>query len=248
MRKPLSAIYRIIERLALNQFDVVFAENSYARDYPWVRKHMTVLNLPDVGLLQGLNDGSKFPNFTVGYIGGGTEERGVVSVAHALQKLRARGAEFEYQCIGPMNATVLGNETFNDGINEGWISAPGRMSGTDGWKIISRCHVGVALLQPIPNYVDSWPTKMFEYMAMGLPVIVSNFPLYRDVVERHECGICVDPMDTTAIAEAIDYLANHPEEAKRIGDNGKAAVQQYNWNNEEAKLVALYGELIREAA
>jgi glycosyltransferase involved in cell wall biosynthesis len=246
IRKLLSKIYLIVERFALNRFEVVFAENSYSADYVWVRRCTTVLNLPDVRLLPVQSGVSKFPNYTIGYIGGGTRARGVVVVAQAVGMLRAKGIEIDFLCIGPMSDEVCSSEVFRSAVDAGWIHSPGRISGPDGWEIIARCHLGIAVLQPIPNYIDSWPTKMFEYMAMGLPVIVSNFQLYRDVVERHECGICVDPMDVVAVAQAIEYLVAYPNEAKRMGDNGKAAVHQsFEWKNEELKLLALYRSLIR---
>jgi glycosyltransferase involved in cell wall biosynthesis len=85
---------------------------------------------------------------------------------------------------------------------------------------------------------------MFEYMAAGVPVIASHFPLWRQIVEGNACGICVDPLDPQAIAGAIDYLATHPEDAERMGRNGQRAVAaKYNWNIEEQKLLDFYAAL-----
>ena len=58
---------------------------------------------------------------------------------------------------------------------------------------------------------------MFEYMSAGIPVICSNFPLWRDIIEKHQCGICVDPQNSSEIALAIDFLAQNPKEAKVMG-------------------------------
>jgi glycosyltransferase involved in cell wall biosynthesis len=114
-----------------------------------------------------------------------------------------------------------------------------------GWRIIARCHIGLALLQPIPNYYDSYPTKMFEYMAMGLPVIVSDFPLYRSIVEKENCGICVDPDSPEEIADAVQRLLDNPEQAKEMGMRGRAATQKkHNWENEQGKLLEFYLSLL----
>jgi glycosyltransferase involved in cell wall biosynthesis len=87
--------------------------------------------------------------------------------------------------------------------------------------------------------------KMFEYMAAGIPPIASNFPLWREIVEGNDCGLCVDPLDPAAIAEAIDYLVTHHDEARRMGANGRRAVlEKYNWSIEEAKLLALYSRVL----
>jgi len=113
------------------------------------------------------------------------------------------------------------------------------MPAYEGWPIIAQCHVGLAVLHPIPNYVESYPTKTFEYMAMGLPVIASNFPLYREIVEGAECGICVDPLNPEEIAGAIRWIIDHPAEAEQMGKNGHRAVEErYNWGKEEKKLLS----------
>ena len=85
-------------------------------------------------------------------------------------------------------------------------------------------------------------------MSAGVPVIASDFPLWRGIVEDAECGICVDPENPNAIAKAINYLLTHPEEADEMGRNGRRAVERkYRWDAEGAKLVALYGDILAEA-
>ncbi|SUA50694.1 GDP-mannose-dependent alpha-(1-6)-phosphatidylinositol monomannoside mannosyltransferase [Oligella ureolytica] len=85
---------------------------------------------------------------------------------------------------------------------------------------------------------------MFEYMSAGVPVIGSNFPLWKEIIEGNQCGLCVDPLEPQAIAEAIDYLVTHPAEAEQMGRNGQKAVhERYNWGIEEAKLLEFYNNL-----
>lgn len=58
----------------------------------------------------------------------------------------------------------------------------------------------------------------------------------------------VDPLDPKAIAQAIEYLLTHPEEARQMGENGRRAVEEkYNWEKEAEKLLALYKELVDSA-
>jgi glycosyltransferase involved in cell wall biosynthesis len=86
---------------------------------------------------------------------------------------------------------------------------------------------------------------MFEYMAAGLPVIASNFPLWKEIIEGNHCGIYVNPLKPKEIAKAIEYLIKHPKEAKRMGENGrKAVLEKYNWENESKKLLKIYEELL----
>jgi glycosyltransferase involved in cell wall biosynthesis len=106
--------------------------------------------------------------------------------------------------------------------------------------------VGMLCYLPEPNHVNAYPNKLFEYMAAGLPVIASNFPLWRSIVEGADCGICVDPTDPVDIRKAIARLIDDPLECRRLGENGrKAVMRQYNWQSEEAKLVSLYSELLK---
>lgn len=86
---------------------------------------------------------------------------------------------------------------------------------------------------------------MFEYMASGLPVVASDFPLWREIVDGARCGLLVDPMDPSAIAAAVDWLLNHPLEAEQMGANGKAAViDRFNWESQEQKLLAVYDRVL----
>ena len=108
-------------------------------------------------------------------------------------------------------------------------------------QICSRSVAGLVTFHPLPNHVDAQPNKMFEYMSAGVPVIASDFPLWREIVMGNQCGLCVDPMNPQAIANAIDYLVQNPDKALRMGGNGRSAVlKKYNWSSEEAKLVEFY--------
>ena len=85
---------------------------------------------------------------------------------------------------------------------------------------------------------------MFEYMAAGLPLIASNFPLWKDIISVNNAGLCVDPMSPIEIGEAINYILNNPKEAKKMGENGrKMVIEKYNWDIEKKKLIDLYQEL-----
>ena len=115
--------------------------------------------------------------------------------------------------------------------------------------ILARCKVGLVTLHPTSSYVDALPVKMFEYMAAGIPVIASDFPLWQKIVVENQCGLCVDPLNPRAIADAIRWLLDHPSEAERMGKEGrKAVLSRYNWAHEERELLQLYHELLKGGA
>jgi len=82
-------------------------------------------------------------------------------------------------------------------------------------------------------------------MAEGLPVIASNFDLWKEIVEKNKCGLCVNPLNPEEIAEAVKYILNNPKEAEIMGKNGiKAVENKYNWGSESKKLINFYAELM----
>ena len=124
------------------------------------------------------------------------------------------------------------------------VRAWGQVDRTGVRDVLGRAMAGIVTLHPTANYLDALPVKMFEYMSAGIPVIASDFPLWREIIEGNHCGICVDPMDPKSIARAIDTLVGNPTMAQEMGANGRRAVmERYNWGIEERKLLALYESL-----
>jgi glycosyltransferase involved in cell wall biosynthesis len=112
------------------------------------------------------------------------------------------------------------------------------------WRLMSDTKLGIVTLHPTPAFLDSMPMKLFEYMALGLPVVASDFPSWRSIVESSRCGMLVDPLDPGAIAVALGYLLWHPDEAEKMGRNGRqAVVSRFAWDSEAARLLALYADL-----
>jgi glycosyltransferase involved in cell wall biosynthesis len=108
-------------------------------------------------------------------------------------------------------------------------------------QVLARCSAGLVTLLPLPSYLDALPIKMFEYMSAELPVIASSFPLWRDIVERTGCGVCVDPTDPAAIAQAVRGYLDDPARVAQAGQAGRQAVlYTYHWPVAERELLALY--------
>jgi glycosyltransferase involved in cell wall biosynthesis len=81
-------------------------------------------------------------------------------------------------------------------------------------------------------------------MAASIPFVASKFPIIEELVERYRCGVAVDPDVPEDIAEAIDALSRHTDQADRMGAAGFAAIHaDLNWSHEVAALINLYKQL-----
>jgi glycosyltransferase involved in cell wall biosynthesis len=85
---------------------------------------------------------------------------------------------------------------------------------------------------------------MFEYMAAGIPAVVSNFQLWESVLASNDCGRVVDPLDSDAGARVLLDYWNDPATRERQGRNGRRAVlEHYQWHTEGRKLLEVYQQL-----
>src|SRR5215469_2661697 len=112
--------------------------------------------------------------------------------------------------------------------------------------LLATCRLGLVVLHPTTAFLEAQPTKLYEYMSAAIPVVASNFPLLREIVEGAGCGLVVDPLDPVAIAHAIQWVLEHPREAVEMGQRGRQAVlERYNWDHEAAVLKSVYEGLLR---
>jgi len=104
--------------------------------------------------------------------------------------------------------------------------------------------VGLALLKPHPNYVQSLPTKFYEYLHHGLPFICTDVPLWRSFVEENDCGAVVPPNDPEAVLRVIDRWNRNPERFRELQQNARQAAKNYRWLQMAERLVGLYDRLL----
>jgi len=127
----------------------------------------------------------------------------------------------------------------------------GNVSHEEALKIQQSSDAGMAILRPSNNTGGKQGslgnTKIFEYMMSGIPVICTNFILWKEIINKFNCGICVEPNNNEEIAKAISYIKNNTDEALKMGENGRKAVEkEFNWETQEKKLLDLYTELFKE--
>ncbi len=232
-----SKIFEFYERWACPKFDAMIAATPFIRD-KFLKINPNVVNINNFPLLDELvneTDWSQKKNEIV-YVGGITRHRGIIEVVKALVILQNTtlnlGGEFS-EVNTRSEATSL----------KGWASVNylGFVERKEMSNLFLRSKIGIVTFLPLPNHIAAQPNKMFEYMSAGLPIICSNFPLWREIVNGNQCGICVNPKDPQEIAGAIRTLINDDKKAREMGANGRRAVENiFNWEKEVAKLYRLY--------
>jgi glycosyltransferase involved in cell wall biosynthesis len=85
------------------------------------------------------------------------------------------------------------------------------------------------------------PNKVFEYMACGLPLVASDLPSLRYIMQQSEAGLTAKADDSAAHAAAIRRLLDDPALARQLGENGRRFVYAtHNWEREGEKLIQFY--------
>jgi glycosyltransferase involved in cell wall biosynthesis len=242
IRKWISAAAGMFERFACGRLDIVIAATPAIRDKFRSRgiEAIDINNFPMLGELQIAGPPSE-KGAEVCYLGGIAAVRGIREIVDAMA-LCASDARLNL-------AGAFEQETLKAEVKKksGWarVNELGFLSRSQIKEVLGRSAAGLVTLHPTPAYVDALPVKMFEYMSASLPVIASDFPLWREIVVGSGCGLCVDPLDPKAIAVAIDTLLENPALAREMGEKGNQAVhQRYNWAIEEKKLLDLYEQIL----
>jgi glycosyltransferase involved in cell wall biosynthesis len=247
LRTPIGKAVEALENFAARRFSaLVITTPHIAQRFQHLNEQVvTVQNFPVLGEVADCV--SEVPwqqrEAAVAYIGNITIVRCIREMIHAIDLLPENSGA-ELRLAGNYSPESLRNEL---AALPGWkrVRELGYLNRKEVKRALSRVKAGLVLFRPEPNYVNAYSNKMFEYMAAGIPVIASDFPLWREIVQEPGCGILVNPLDPQAIADAIEYVLNNPQEAQAMGHRGRRAVEErYNWENEEKKLLALYNKLL----
>lgn len=242
LQKTISWTVERIENYAAKRFDYIVTATPYIRDrfLKINRNSVDVNNFPLLSELHIPNTDWNSKEKLVCYVGGIGRVRGIQEMVQAIG-------------LTPYSMLLAGN--FESSAEreiavqrDGWhqVTELGHINRTEVKEVLARSMAGLVLFHPEPNHINAQPNKMFEYMSAGLPVIASHFPLWKEIIEGNNCGICVDPLNVIEIANAISWIMDNPEQAKQMGDNGRKAVEEkYNWGQERNKLLRIYEELIQ---
>lgn len=242
LRGPISVAVRACELTFTRAFDRVIAVTpTIARKFP-AGKTRLVQNFPwthEFACSNHLPYEEREANAV--YVGGLSDDRGLREMRRAVE-LAAKEIPVRLVIAGQVNPGAKAE--FERDRESQLVEYKGLLGRSQVAELLARARVGLVMFHPLGNYLNAQPNKLFEYMAAGLPVVASDFPLWRKIVRSAECGLLADPLNPAAIAEALVWLFRHPAQAAEMGLNGRRAVaENYNWEQEANCLLATYAEL-----
>ncbi len=245
LRRLVARLFGVAERFCLRWVDhVILAADCLVAEYPGDNTTL-VRNYPILSVTATRQEARTYSQRPLlVYCGVVARIRGGLEMLEVVNLLRAQfpavllhiiGSFFpdDFEAVVRARISALGLEQS--------VQIHGPLPMAEALRRVQDCDIGLALLHPLPNYIDAVPTKILEYMSLGLPIVVSHFPLSQQIVDSAQCGIAVDPLAPHAAAAAIAHLNRDAQRLRELGNNGRRAVlQRYSWEAEEKKLLAIY--------
>lgn len=177
----------------------------------------------------------------VAMIGGITKERGITQLVEAAHHAKAK----------LLLAGAFSPKTYETELKESpayaCVDYKGFLDKKGMVALLEEANIGASTLLNVGQYdkIDTLPTKVYDYMSMQLPVVISNTDFAQKMNEKYHFAICIDPEKPEDIADAIKWLKEHPEQAVEMGNNGRKAIEEeFNWEKESEKLVDFYKNLL----
>ena len=242
LRKTISKMYRGYESRTINKLSgLVYPCTCKGRDYFFDINVPKVIigNFPSKSIVDVNRKNEKSDEFKVCYVGSVTETRGVYEMVRA-----AHLADKKLVLIGDVSEDIRNRlQEMPEASN---IELLGQLPHDEALEEVAKCSVGLSLLQKTGqySYLDNLPTKLYEYMSLGIPTVISDFPYYKKTLKKYKFGIAVDPSDEQQIADAINKIYDDPKLAEEMVAEGQRAIlSEMNWESDGEKLVDFYNRI-----
>ncbi|MFC6838478.1 glycosyltransferase family 4 protein [Halomarina ordinaria] len=189
--------------------------------------------------------------FVLGYVGSFGPHRGLETAIEAMPAVVERVPNARLLVVGSAGEAAydrhLREVAEETGVGEritftGWVdfeAVPAHIAAIDLPFVLHRDN---------PHTATTVPHKLFQYMAMRKPVLVTDVGTLGRVVREADCGRVVADGDSAAVADATVELAEDPALREQLGEHARGAVERtYNWERETATLRGVYRDLATSA-
>lgn len=241
IRKPISMYYKRFEEKSASKFDGIVTATPYLKSkfIKFNKNTEDVNNYPILDEFVNLSNDLDNKQNDLIYIGGISRERGLYEMVEIANKL----PDIKIVVCGPF-ISKADEINVKPMIKNNNIEFKGMLDRSGIQEELQNAKIGLVLLEKNERYSESLPIKMFEYMAAGLPVIATDFTLWKNIINESNAGICLNPKDIDSIISNVNDLLENQSLLKQKGDSGRQFVlDKYNWENEEVKLLNLYKKL-----
>jgi glycosyltransferase involved in cell wall biosynthesis len=184
------------------------------------------------------------PHFTISYIGGFGPHRGVQTAIQAMPGILRDIPNARLLLVGAgSNETDLEELAKVKGVEEAV-----EFAGQQPFPLVPS-YIAASRVCLIPYIASaqtdaSCPHKLFQYMAMGKPVIVSSMKSLGRIISETGAGLVYTAGDAEALAEAVVKLYRNNDLADKLGEAGKGAARgKYDWKGQEEALLKIYQDL-----
>lgn len=253
---PVCRILQILERLSIGFADKVIAVNAACKQLFSSRscrpeKVCVVMNSPEAEVFhfhapepRSLETTSCDQPFVIIYHGSLVERNGLNVAVSALQRVRQEIPRVELRIFGEPSSflsSVMSSVRERGLADVVHFLGPRRFQ--DLPSEIAKCDVGI-----IPNQRNAFtdintPTRIFEYLALGKPVIVPRTRGVRDYFDDDSL-IFFEAGNADELARQIAYVASHPVETTRIVEQGQRVYRAHTWTAEKRNLLALAADML----
>jgi glycosyltransferase involved in cell wall biosynthesis len=246
--RPLHAVVSFLEKAVSRRADYLFVHNRYQvekfKSYGVTRLEQigSYPNRPSIAENPCVSD--RTDDAVIGRIGSIYEDNGVEELVAAFTVLLKEFPRLRLLLAGKVAPRYHGTfEALIAPIRDR-VDATGAFSFSDMPALYSRIDVSVMLYIRNEHFINVTPTKFFDSLASGVPLVTSDIGGLREIIEQHHCGIVVDETDCASICGGLKRLIQDPALRKTLAENGlRLAKETYNWEAQEQRFIEIYNSL-----
>ena len=243
LRNPIAEIYRRYEVRVLKRIDAVITPCTICgKNYfdNIAKKTVFVDNLPEKDRYSAKPFSEKDSPLNYCYVGSLTEQRGIIEMLKASIE-----SDGKFVLAGDFEESIKAEA--EQYLLQEVIDYRGYANKEDVQKIYDEAGIGLSVLHNSGQYkiLDNMPTKVYEYMLAGIPIILSRREYSEKFIKKYPVGILVEPENVNEIVDSIRYLQENVELASEMGKLGRQVIlNELCWEKEIKKIIDLYENIV----